>query len=158
MIPRATYRLQFHKDFGFGQAAELAPYLAKLGVSHVYASPWLKARAGSPHGYDMVDHHALNPELGDQAAFDALIDAFDAHGLRRIMDFVPKHMGIGGSDNPLWLNVLEWGPDSSYAGWFDIDWHSERYLRDKLLVPILGDQYGVELYGGKLRLKFDEHE
>src|SRR5262245_22608350 len=151
MIPRATYRLQFHKDFGFAKAAELAPYLARLGVSHVYASPWLKARAGSPHGYDIVDHQALNPDLGDQDSFDAMIHALDAHGLGRIMDFVPNHMGIGGSDNPLWLDVLEWGPDSAYAGWFDIDWQSDRFLRDKLLVPFLVDQYGVELYCAKLQ-------
>lgn len=159
MTPRATYRLQFHHDFGFADAARIAPYLARLGVSHVYASPWLKARSGSPHGYDIVDHQALNPELGDRAAFDAMIAAFEAHGLGRIMDFVPNHMGVGGSDNPLWLDLLEWGPDSEYAGWFDIDWRPDGYPpHDKLLVPFLGDQYGAELYAGKLRLRFDESE
>jgi (1->4)-alpha-D-glucan 1-alpha-D-glucosylmutase len=159
MTLRATYRLQFHKDFGFDKAAQIAPYLARLGVSHIYASPWLKARPGSLHGYDIVDHHALNPELGCQAQFDAMIAAFRANGLRAIMDFVPNHMGVGGSDNPLWLDVLEWGPDSAHAGWFDIDWQSDRfYPHGKLLVPFLGDQYGVELYAGKLTLKFDDRE
>jgi (1->4)-alpha-D-glucan 1-alpha-D-glucosylmutase len=159
MTPRATYRLQFHKDFGFDKAAEIAPYLASLGISHLYASPWMKARPGSQHGYDIVDHHALNPELGDQAAFDRMVAALRANGLRQILDFVPNHMGVGGSDNPLWLDVLEWGPDSAHAGWFDIDWGPDRqYLHDTLLVPFLGNQYGVELQAGKLVVKFDEHD
>ena len=159
MTPRALYRLQFRKEFGFKDAARVAPYLARLGVSHVYASPWLKARLGSSHGYDIVDYHALNPELGSREDFDAMTAAFRANGLGQILDFVPNHMGVGGADNPLWLDVLEWGPDSAYAGWFDIEWRSDRdYLRDKLLVPFLGDQYGVELYAGKLRLKFDAQE
>jgi (1->4)-alpha-D-glucan 1-alpha-D-glucosylmutase len=157
MTPRATYRLQFHKDFGFRHAAKLAPYLARLGVSHVYSSPWLKARPGSTHGYDIVDHHTLNPELGTVEDFEAMLAAFRASGLRQILDFVPNHMGVGGSDNPLWLDALEWGPDSMHAGWFDIDWRPDRaYLRQKLLVPFLGDQYGVELYAGKLALQFDQ--
>jgi (1->4)-alpha-D-glucan 1-alpha-D-glucosylmutase len=157
MTPRATYRLQFHKDFGFRHAANIAPYLARLGVSHVYASPWLKARPGSTHGYDIVDHHTLNPELGTPEDFEAMVTAFRANGLRQILDFVPNHMGVGGSDNPLWLDVLEWGPDSAYAGWFDIDWRPDRVdFRRKLLVPFLGDQYGMELYAGKCALRFDE--
>src|SRR5271165_3108472 len=121
-IPRATYRLQFHKGFGFADAAALAPYLAKLGISHVYASPWLKARPGSTHGYDIVDHRQLNPELGDERAFRAMVAAFRTHGLGQILDFVPNHMGVGGAGNLWWQDVLEWGPDSEYAGWFDIDW------------------------------------
>jgi (1->4)-alpha-D-glucan 1-alpha-D-glucosylmutase len=153
MTPRATYRLQFHRDFRFQDAAGLAPYLARLGVSHVYPSPWLKARPGSTHGYDIVDHHTLNPELGSAEDFNAMAATFRANGLRQILDFVPNHMGVGGADNPLWLDVLEWGPDSLYAGWFDIDWHGR-----KLLVPFLGDQYGVELYSGKLALQFDERD
>jgi (1->4)-alpha-D-glucan 1-alpha-D-glucosylmutase len=157
MTPRATYRLQFHKEFGFARAGQLVPYLARLGVSHMYASPWLKARPGSSHGYDIVDHHALNPELGDQAAFEYMVAALKVNGLGQILDFVPNHMGVGGADNPLWLDVLEWGRDSTCAGWFDIDWQpGPFYLRDKLLVPFLGDQYGIELYSGKLSLKFDE--
>ncbi|HZL56187.1 MAG TPA: alpha-amylase family glycosyl hydrolase, partial [Bryobacteraceae bacterium] len=156
MRPRATYRLQFHKEFGFESAEKIAGYLARLGVSHVYASPWLKARPGSQHGYDIVDHQSLNPELGDSAAFDRMIASLNANGLGRILDFVPNHMGVGGADNPLWLNVLEWGRDSTFAGWFDIDWQPDRMsLRDKLLIPVLAKQYGVELYDGKLILKFD---
>ena len=138
--------MQFNKDFGFKAAAEIAPYLARLGVSHIYASPYLKARPGSTHGYDIVDHHALNPELGSTEDYAAMIAAFRDNGLSQILDFVPNHMGVGGADNPLWLDVLEWGPESSYAGWFDIDWSPDRrYLRNKLLVPFLGDQYGEVL-------------
>jgi (1->4)-alpha-D-glucan 1-alpha-D-glucosylmutase len=159
MIPRATYRLQLSRQFGFERAAQLIPYLHKLGVSHAYFSPYLKARPGSPHGYDIVDHHELNPELGDEAAFARLCDTLAGHGLGHLLDFVPNHMGVGGADNPLWLEVLELGPDAPHAGWFDIEWDPERrYLHDKLLVPLLGAQYGVELERGALRLKFDEQE
>jgi (1->4)-alpha-D-glucan 1-alpha-D-glucosylmutase len=155
VIPRASYRLQFHKGFGFRDAAALAPYLARLGVSHVYASPYLKARPGSLHGYDIVDHGQLNPELGDDAAFRDMVAAFQANGLGQILDFVPNHMGVGGADNLWWLDTLEWGPDSNYAGWFDIDWEpDQRYLLGKLLVPFLGDQYGVVLEAGQLELRF----
>ena len=155
-IPRATYRLQFHKEFGFRDAAALAPYLARLGISHVYASPYLKARPGSTHGYDIVDHGQLNPELGDESAFRDMVTAFRDSGLGQVLDFVPNHMGVGGSDNPWWLDMLEWGPASEYAGWFDIDWDPDRrYLRDKLLVPFLGDQYGAVLESGQLVLRFE---
>jgi len=158
-VPRATYRLQFTKDFGFKKAASIAPYLAKLGVSHVYASPYLKARPGSTHGYDIISHVELNPELGSDADFAAMVDAFKANGLGQILDFVPNHMGVGGSDNRWWLDVLEWGPQSEFAGWFDIDWRSgHEYLHDKLLVPFLGDHYGVALEHGDLLLKFDADE
>jgi (1->4)-alpha-D-glucan 1-alpha-D-glucosylmutase len=153
---RATYRLQFHSGFGFDDARRIAPYLARLGISHVYASPFLKARPGSTHGYDIVDHLALNPELGDREAFERMVTAFRDNGLGQILDFVPNHMGVGGSDNPLWLDVLEWGPNAAHAGWFDIDWDPDRrYLHDKLLVPFLGEQYGVELESGNLKLQFD---
>ena len=155
-IPRATYRLQFHKGFGFRDAAALAPYLARLGISHVYASPYLKARPGSTHGYDIVDHGQLNPELGDEAAFHDMVTAFRDNALGQVLDFVPNHMGVGGADNPWWLDVLEWGPMSEYAGWFDIDWDPDRrYLQDKLLVPFLGDQYGAVLESGQLALRFE---
>jgi (1->4)-alpha-D-glucan 1-alpha-D-glucosylmutase len=148
--------LQLHKDFGFPAAGSLAAYLQDLGVSHVYASPFLKAKPGSAHGYDIVDHLQLNPELGTAADFEAMVGAFRAHGLGLILDFVPNHMGIGGADNPLWLDVLEFGRHSAWAPWFDIDWHPDNpALHGKLLVPVLGDQYGVELEAGKLVLKFD---
>ena len=156
MTPRATYRLQFRKEFGFRDAAAIAPYIAALGASHVYASPYLQARPGSTHGYDITDHHALNAELGTEEDFRAMCEAFGKAGLGQILDFVPNHMGVGGADNLRWLDVLEWGPMSESAGWFDIDWDPDRrYLRDKLLVPFLGDQYGVELEAGRLALKFD---
>ena len=154
--PRATYRLQLNNRFGFAAAARVAPYLAALGISHVYTSPYLKARPGSQHGYDIVAHDSLNPELGSHDDFIAMAAAFRANGLGLIADIVPNHMGVGGPDNPLWLDVLEWGADSSYAGWFDIDWDpQQRYLQGKVLVPFLADQYGLELDGGKLELRFD---
>jgi (1->4)-alpha-D-glucan 1-alpha-D-glucosylmutase len=154
--PRATYRLQFSRDFGFAAAARIAPYLAALGVSHVYASPYLRARPGSTHGYDIVAHDELNPELGSDSDYRAMVEEFGRHGLGQILDFVPNHMGVGGADNPLWLNVLEWGPDSPYAGWFDIDWEpAAAYLTEKLLVPVLGEQYGAALESGKLALEYD---
>jgi len=156
MIPRATYRLQFGKHFGFADAANLAPYLAELGISHIYASPYLRARSGSVHGYDIVDHNALNPELGDAAAFQKMLDAFQKNGLKHILDYVPNHMGVGGADNPLWLDVLEFGRNSRYAEWFDIDWDPEfGYLDGKLLVPFLGKQYGLVLQEGQIELRFD---
>jgi (1->4)-alpha-D-glucan 1-alpha-D-glucosylmutase len=151
-IPRATYRLQLRAGFGFSEAAAIAPYLARLGVSHVYLSPFFKARPGSAHGYDITDHNELNPELGKESDFASMIDAFRREGLGRILDFVPNHMGVWGADNPLWLDVLEWGPNSRYASWFDIDWLAQH---GKLLAPVLGAQYGEELRGGKLRLKFE---
>jgi (1->4)-alpha-D-glucan 1-alpha-D-glucosylmutase len=155
-IPRATYRLQFNKDFGFKQAAQLVPYLAKLRISHLYASPYLKARPSSTHGYDIVDHNALNPELGTEEDFQAMLAALRANGLGQMLDFVPNHMGVGGADNAWWLDVLEWGQDSPYAGYFDIDWEPDRrYLQDKLLVPFLGDQYGAVLESGDLALRFN---
>jgi (1->4)-alpha-D-glucan 1-alpha-D-glucosylmutase len=151
--PRATYRLQLHAGFGFRDAAAIAPYLAQLGVSHVYLSPIFKARPGSVHGYDVTDHNQLNPELGTENDFASMIDAFRDHGLGRILDIVPNHVGVWGADNPLWLDVLEWGPYSQYAGWFDIDWSAQD---GKLLAPVLGAQYGEELRSGKLKLHFEE--
>jgi (1->4)-alpha-D-glucan 1-alpha-D-glucosylmutase len=150
--PRATYRLQLRKAFGFREAAEVAPYLARLGVSHVYLSSIFRARPGSSHGYDITSHAELNPELGDEADYRAMLEAFDRESLGRILDVVPNHMGVWGADNPLWLDVLEWGSDSAYAGWFDIDWDAQH---GKLLAPVLGAQYGEELRSGKLKLTFD---
>ncbi len=159
MIPRATYRLQLHAGFGFDAVAARAPYLAALGISHAYLSPYLKARPGSTHGYDIVDHGELNPELGDEAAFTRLHRALERERLGQLLDFVPNHMGVGGADNPLWLDVLEWGVDAVHAGWFDIEWDTQRrYLHNKLLVPLLGDHYGIELERGALELRFDEQE
>lgn len=155
-IPRATYRVQLNGEFGFDRTAAIADYIARLGVSHLYASPYMKARPGSTHGYDIVNHNELNPEVGDQNDFRDLVEALKCNNLGQILDFVPNHMGVGGSDNEWWLNVLEWGPDSPYAGYFDIEWESDyRYLQGKVLVPFLGDQYGAVLVSGGLELRFD---
>jgi (1->4)-alpha-D-glucan 1-alpha-D-glucosylmutase len=124
MTPRATYRLQFSAAFRFADAAALAPYLARLGVSHVYASPVFAARPGSSHGYDVTDPNRLNPELGTEAEFRAMAATFRDHGLGLLLDIVPNHMGIGGDANAFWLDVLRWGPASPFAAWFDIDWDS----------------------------------
>jgi (1->4)-alpha-D-glucan 1-alpha-D-glucosylmutase len=152
---RATYRLQFCRDFGFADARALVPYLAALGVSHVYASPLLLARIGSAHGYDIVDHARLNPEFGDAAEFDALVDTLHDHGMGLLLDCVPNHMGVG-PDNPWWVDVLEWGRYSPFAEYFDIDWEPlEPTLAGKVLLPVLGDHYGAVLERGELRLVLD---
>ena len=155
-IPRATYRLQLNRDFRFADAAALAGYLERLGISHAYLSPILKARAGSTHGYDTIDHAVLNPELGSLDDFRAMAAQFRRHGIGLIVDFVPNHMGVGGSDNTYWLDVLELGEASRYAGWFDIDWHpAEPSLAGKLLAPVLGKSYGEALANHDLALRFD---
>ena len=131
------------------------PLSRGLGISHLYASPLTMARPGSTHGYDVIDFNRLNPELGDEAAFEALIAELHRHDMGLVLDFVPNHMGVG-SDNPWWLDVLEWGPLSPYAAFFDIDWEaSARGIRGKLTLPVLGDQYGKVLEAGELRLLFD---
>ncbi len=155
MTPRATYRLQFHAGFRFTDATALVPYLAALGISHVYASPYLKARTGSTHGYDIVDHAQLNPEIGTAAQYREFVDALRAHGMGHILDFVPNHMGVGGDDNAWWLDLLTWGEDSHYADYFDVDWNPLRTeLRGKILLPFLGKQYGDVLDCGELRWEY----
>ncbi len=155
-MPHATYRVQLNRDFNFEQAAALVPYLAQLGVSHCYTSPYLKARAGSAHGYDIVDHNAFNPEIGDADRFEQFVEALRRHQLGHILDLVPNHMGVFGNDNTWWLDVLENGPASPYASYFDIDWFPLKdELRGKLLIPVLGDHYGSILERGELKLTFD---
>jgi (1->4)-alpha-D-glucan 1-alpha-D-glucosylmutase len=155
--PLATYRLQFNRDFTFAQATELVPYLAALGISHCYASPYLKARPGSTHGYDIIDHNTLNPEIGSEEDFDRFVSALHKHGVGQILDIVPNHMGVMGSDNAWWLDVLENGQASNYADFFDIDWQPLKdELEGKILVPVLGDQYGTVLDRGELQLRFDK--
>ncbi len=158
-IPRATYRLQFHGGFTFTDATAIIPYLAELGVSHVYASPYLQARPGSAHGYDIIDHNALNSEVGDPESYTAFCGALNDHDMGQILDFVPNHVGIGGADNRWFLDVLTWGEASPFADFFDIDWQPAKpELRGKLLVPILGDYYGTVLQDGQLRLVIDPGE
>jgi (1->4)-alpha-D-glucan 1-alpha-D-glucosylmutase len=155
-VPRATYRLQLNKDFTFAKATALVPYLAELGVSHVYCSPYLRARSGSNHGYDIIDHNALNPEIGSKAQFDAFVRALHAHGMSHVIDVVPNHMGVLGADNAWWLDVLENGRASRFAEYFDIDWQpASADLADRVLVPVLGEHYGTALEKGELKLSFD---
>jgi (1->4)-alpha-D-glucan 1-alpha-D-glucosylmutase len=156
VIPHATYRLQFHKGFNFDDAIRVLPYLQRLGISHVYGSPVLRAREGSMHGYDVVSHDEISPDLGGQEGFDRFCAALREHGMGQIMDIVPNHMGVVEADNPWWLDVLENGPGSAHADFFDIDWHPvNRELEGKLLLPVLGDHYGNLLDAGELQVAFD---
>jgi (1->4)-alpha-D-glucan 1-alpha-D-glucosylmutase len=155
---RATYRLQFHRGFTFEDAAGLVPYLDALGISHLYASPLVQARPGSTHGYDVTDHNRLNPELGGADGFGSLVAALRGRRMGLVLDIVPNHVGIG-SDNPWWLDVLEWGRDSPHADWFDINWDAVRPdLRGRVLLPVLGDQYGTVLARGDIELRCDPDE
>jgi (1->4)-alpha-D-glucan 1-alpha-D-glucosylmutase len=156
-IPSATYRVQLNRDFTFAQAEAIVPYLSALGISHCYLSPCLKARPGSMHGYDIVDHNSFNPEIGSAEDFDRLVATLHRHGMGLIIDIVPNHMGVMGSDNAWWLDVLENGEASVYAEFFDIDWHPlKEELQGKVLVPVLHDHYGAVLESGELKLVFDD--
>ncbi|MCU1781008.1 malto-oligosyltrehalose synthase [Pseudomonas sp. 14P_5.3_Bac1] len=156
---RATQRLQFHKGFTLDDAVPLVPYFAQLGISHLYASPILSARAGSMHGYDVVDPTTVNPELGGEPALRRLVAALREHQMGLILDIVSNHMAVGGADNPWWLDLLEWGRLSPYSEFFDIQWHSpDPLLKGQLLMPFLGSDYGEALQTGTLTLHFDaEH-
>ena len=154
-IPLSTYRLQFNAQFRFRDAHEIVPYLHSLGISDIYASPYFKARMGSLHGYDILDQNSLNPEIGTEAEYDALVAELKRWDMGQILDIVPNHMCIDGQGNALWLDVLENGPSSIFASFFDINWHPvKQELDNKILIPILGDQYGRVLESGELRLSF----
>jgi len=156
MIPRSTYRVQFHAGFTFADAAACVDYWADLGISHLYASPIATARAGSMHGYDVVDPTRINPELGGETGFRALCAALRHRGIGVILDIVPNHMAVGGDDNPWWLDVLEKGAASPYAAYFDIDWRpADPELRDRLLAPFLGSSYAEAVEQGDLVLEVD---
>lgn len=158
-IPLATYRLQLTADFDFDKAAAVVPYLKALGITHLYASPVMKARKGSTHGYDTVDHSQFNPELGGEAGFARLSEALEAHDLGLIIDFVPNHVGVHFADNPWWLDVLEWGQTSPHAASFDIDWDQLAFrARGGVLLPILGLSYGEALERGEIELRYDPDE
>ncbi|MGE4403456.1 MAG: malto-oligosyltrehalose synthase [Desulfobulbus sp.] len=158
-LPLATYRLQFNSAFTFNDARRIVPYLHALGISHCYASPVLKARSGSSHGYDIVDHNALNPELGTSEEFLVFIETLHEFDMGLILDIVPNHMGIGGSDNVWWIDVLENGQASPFAIYFDIDWQpASKILRGKILLPILGDYYGKVLDRGEIEITFSEEQ
>jgi (1->4)-alpha-D-glucan 1-alpha-D-glucosylmutase len=151
---RATYRMQLHAGFGFEAAAAIAEYLAALGISHLYSSPYLQAGRGSMHGYDVVNPHRINEELGGAEAHARFCEALGYYGLGQVLDIVPNHMAISGSENPWWWDVLENGPASRYAAYFDVDWDPpESRLHSSILLPVLGDHYGRVLEAGELRLE-----
>src|ERR1051326_4667386 len=155
--PLSTYRLQFNAGFRFENARRLIGYLHALGVSHIYSSPILKARAGSIHGYDITDHNQVNPEIGSYEELQDLVRELKNYGMGQVLDFVPNHMGIGPGTNPWWRDVLANGRASDFADFFDLDWDPLKpELRNKLLLPILGDQYGAELEAGHIRVVADQ--
>ena len=155
-VPGATYRIQFNKDFRFEQARSLIPFLHRLGITDLYASPVFQARPGSTHGYDITDPSKLNPELGTPQEFDQLVADLHASDMRLMIDIVPNHMATS-SENPWWMDVLENGSASEYAAFFDIEWgHHTPAVQDKILIPILGEPYGSALESQKLELKLDE--
>lgn len=152
----ATQRLQFHSGFTLGDAVPLVPYFARLGITHIYASPVLKARPGSTHGYDVADPSQINPELGGEPALRRLVAALREHNMGIIVDFVPNHMVVGGDANPWWLDVMEWGVTSPFAHFFDIQWQSpDPAIRGQLLVPFLRTDYGEVLAAGEVVLHFE---
>lgn len=153
-VPVSTYRLQLNSDFTFNDAKNFIPYLKKLGISHCYISPVLHARSNSTHGYDIINHNEFHPSIGSRQEFDEFSDELHNNGMGLILDIVPNHMGIN-SENKWWMDVLENGQSSQYASYFDIDWNPiKKELLGKLLVPILGDHYGVILENGELKLEF----
>jgi (1->4)-alpha-D-glucan 1-alpha-D-glucosylmutase len=155
-IPRCTYRLQFNRNFTFTDARAITAYLDELGVSDAYASPYFQARPESLHGYDITDHNKLNKAIGSREEYDAWVSELHSRGMGQVLDFVPNHMGIGEPLNHWWMDVLENGPSSPYAPYFDIDWHPLKAdLQEKVLLPILGDQYGRVLERGELKVRFE---
>jgi len=153
-VPSATYRLQLNRELPFARVAALVDYLAALGVSDLYASPVFKARPGSTHGYDVVDHGEISPELGGEPGLRALAAALAARGMGLLLDLVPNHTCVASAENRAWSDVLENGPSSAFAAFFDIDWNPPKEdLRDKVLLPILGDQYGRVLENGEIRVE-----
>jgi len=156
-IPVSTCRIQFNHGFTFRDALKIIGYLHELGITDLYASPYFKAKKGSLHGYDIVDHNKLNPELGTDDDYAAMIAELKRHGMGQVLDIVPNHMCIDSPDNAWWMDVLENGPSSHFAHFFDIDWAPvKKELRNKVLLPILGDQYGNTLENRELILCFEE--
>src|SRR5262245_24760249 len=152
--PVDTYRRQLHPGFPLSAAREVIPYLAHLGIETCYTSPYFTAAPGSTHGYDVCDHNEINPELGGAAALEAFTQALETFGLHHVVDFVPNHMGVG-PGNARWNDLLENGPGAVAAPFFDVDWRPAKpELQARLLLPILGDQYGRVLERGELQLGF----
>jgi (1->4)-alpha-D-glucan 1-alpha-D-glucosylmutase len=155
-VPVSTYRLQFNRFFTFAQAAELVDYLDQLGVSHCYSSPLLMARPGSLHGYDITDHGRLNPEIGTDAELHAFAGRLQERGMGLLLDIVPNHMCVSHPSNAYWWDVLENGPSSPFARYFDIDWRPPKEeLAGKVLLPVLGDQYGRVLENQEIGVVYD---
>lgn len=156
--PLSSYRLQFNKDFRFEHARQLLPYLHALGITHCYASPILMARAGSQHGYDIINHNEINPEIGTEEEFQALAQEMKSLGMGLILDIVPNHMGIGQGTNPWWQDVIENGQASEYADFFDIDWRPLKLeLHNRVLLPVLRAAYGEELEQGRIQLTYEHN-
>jgi (1->4)-alpha-D-glucan 1-alpha-D-glucosylmutase len=156
-IPTATYRLQFNGRFTFNDATAIIPYLHKLGISDIYSSPFFQSRPESDHGYDVSNHNELNAAIGSRNDFDAMVAALKERSMGQLADFVPNHMGITDPRNQWWMDVLENGPSSIFAPFFDIDWDPlKEQVRNKVLLPVLGDQYGKVLEKGEFHLVFDE--
>jgi (1->4)-alpha-D-glucan 1-alpha-D-glucosylmutase len=156
-VPTSTYRLQVYREFPLTAARDAVPYLSRLGIGAVYTSPYFTAEPGSTHGYDVCNHNEINPEVGGSEAHDAFTSAVTAHGMGHVVDFVPNHMGIGTATNAWWRDLLENGPSAAAAAFFDVEWAPVKVeLRNRLLLPILGDQYGRVLERGELQLAFRE--
>jgi (1->4)-alpha-D-glucan 1-alpha-D-glucosylmutase len=155
-VPESTYRVQFHAGFTFRDALQMVPYLHELGITHCYASPFLQARPGSTHGYDITNHQAFNPEIGTEADYAALCQALEAHGMGQVLDIVPNHMSVAPNENAWWRDVLENGPASPYAGFFDIAWSASPRveMHDRVLLPTLGKSYGAALESQEIRLEY----
>ncbi|MGF1498362.1 MAG: alpha-amylase family glycosyl hydrolase, partial [Elainellaceae cyanobacterium] len=155
-IPVATYRVQFNPDFRFADAEAIAPYLELLGVSTLYASPIFRARGGSTHGYDVVDPRRISPELGDRPALESLVKTLQNHQITWLQDIVPNHMAYD-STNPFLMDVMEYGPNSDYYNFFDIQWeHPYKDIEGKVLAPMLGDFYGQCLERGEIQIDYGE--
>ena len=157
-LPESTYRLQFHAGFTFRDAADIVPYLADLGITHCYASPYLKARPGSTHGYDIVDHSVLNPEIGSNEDYEAFVAALHEHGLGQILDIVPNHMGVGTTRTPGGTTCWKTVRRRALRAFFDIAWRASPRpeLQDKVLLPVLGEPYGDVLEAGQLAIAVRE--
>ncbi len=155
-IPVSTYRVQLNRNFRFTDVRDIVNYLHGLGISDIYSSPYFGAKKGSLHGYDIVDHNALNPEIGTKEEFEEFMSKLREYGMGQVLDIVPNHMGIG-SENTWWMDLLENGPSSVFAGFFDVDWAPvKRELKDKVLLPVLGGQYGAALENQEITLGFQE--
>ncbi len=151
----ATYRVQLHAGFAFADLQQSLAYLHRLGITHLYLSPIFRSRPGSPHGYDVIDHGQIDPELGGREGFESLVAACRERGMGVVLDIVPNHMAVLGVENALWVDVLENGPASQCARYFDIDWSPVRQtMRNRLLVPILGAPLGEVVERGEIRIVF----